>query len=518
MKIKLLILFFVGLFAISGYSQTEMISISNLKYTNGSAIASGSPIQIAEGGTVSVTFDLRINNPGFALIKGGTLSVYSKLNSSTNIQHVSILFGQNAISASVSRQCTIELKSSHFPSGTGSIYAQFSPIDNSPILGTTVIVKIVPLITSNYIIGNQTVYEGDSVGSINGPTPNGGNGLYTYAWQQKIGSGGAWTNIPGATGVTFQPTNLSVSTISYRRIVTSLFGTLTDTSNEVTVTILPNTPIENNTITLSGSEIQGSTPTGGIGSFTYSWYAYILEGEGWQWMGYTTKDWSIPDGVYQFMENLGNSEGFIYREVRSGNQISRSNIVTIYPAQPIQNNTITLSGNDIIGSLPTGGTGTFRYEYYSYLELPDGEIEGPSMMPGSEQNYRGPIQSYLTIKYYRRVISGNKSSYSNIITAPIIQSSANKTSFTENIDSDLTVYPNPTSESINFSTTFSTEKDIEIIVYSESLPDTKSVFKGRVTPNQVVNWNIPSNYSKGVYFYKIISDNAEVKTGKFIFR
>ncbi|WP_123921937.1 hypothetical protein [Flavobacterium sp. LM4] len=522
MKIKLRLSIFVllmGLFAISGYSQNQqMISISNLKYTNGSAIPTGTPIQIAEGGTVSVTFDLGINNPGFALIQGGTLSVYSKLNSNTNLQHVSIFYGQNAISGSVSRQCTIELKSSHFPSGSGSIYAQFSPVNNSPILGTSVNVKTVPLITSNYIIGNQTVYEGDPVGSINGPTPNGGNGLYAYSWQQKIGSVGAWTTIPGASGVTFKPTNVSVSTISYRRIVTSLFGTLTSTSNEITVTILPNTPIENNTITLSGSEIQGSTPTGGIGSFTYSWYAYVLEGEDPVLIQQTTKDCSIPASIYQFMENIGVAQASIIRQVKSGNKFSNSNVVTIYPSQPIQNNIITLSGNDIIGSLPTGGTGTFRYEYYSYLELPDGEIEGPSMMPGSEQNYAGPIQSYLNIKYYRRVISGNKSSYSNIITAPIIQSSANKTSLTENIDSDLAVYPNPTSESINFSTTFSTEKDIEIIVYSESLPNTKSVFKGRVIPNQIVSWNIPSNYLKGIYFYKIVSDNKEFKTGKFIYR
>ena len=149
MKIKLRLSIFVlliGLFAISGYSQTlQMISISNLKYSNGSAIPTGTPIKIAEGGSVSVTFDLGINNPGFALIQGGTLSVYSKLNSNTSIQHVSIYFGQNAISGSVSRQCTIQLQSSHFPSSTGSIYAQFSPINNSPILGTSVVVKTVPL-------------------------------------------------------------------------------------------------------------------------------------------------------------------------------------------------------------------------------------------------------------------------------------------------------------------------------------------------------------------------------------
>lgn len=407
MKIKLRLSIFVllmRLFAISGYSQTpQMISISNLKYTNGSAISIGTPIKIAEGGTVSVTFDLGINNPGFALIQGGTLSVYSKFNSSTNIQHVSIFFGQNAISGTVSRQCTIELKPIHFPSGSGSIYAQFSPVNSSPILGTSVPVKTVPLITSNYIIGNQTVYEGDSVGSINGPAPNGGDGLYTYRWQQRIGSAGAWTNIPGATGVNFQPTNLSVSTISYRRIVTSLFGTLTDTSNEITVTILPNTPIGNNEITLNGSTISGSLPTGGIGSFTYSWYAYLINGEGWELIQGTTKDLSIPNFVYGFAENPG-SEVYIFREVKSGNKHSDSKVVRIFPALPVENNIITLEGQNIIGSVPTGGTGVFKYEYYSYFVLPDGEILEEINLVGTEQNYAGAVQGPFTTKYFRKVI------------------------------------------------------------------------------------------------------------------
>jgi len=440
MKIKLLsifVLFCLVLFAIPCYSQTQMISITDLKYTNGSAIPTGTPIRIAEGGTVSVTFNLGINNPGFALIQGGTLSVYSKLNSSTTIQYVSIVYGQNAISGSVSRQCTIELKSSHFPSGTGSIYAQFSPINNSPILGTSVPVKTVPLITSNYIIGNQTVYQGDPVGSINGPTPNGGDGLYTYAWQQKIGSAGAWTNISGATSVTFQPTNLSVSTISYRRIVTSLFGTLTHTSNEITVTILPNIPIENNIITLNGNTISGSLPTGGTGTYSYSWVVFIDEEP-------------APDGFILQGENGQN-------------------------------------------------------------------LEIPSWL---HNEYWEAENTKWRIYISRSVTSGNKSLNSNMEELPLLNS--NRMASNSNIESDLsiqeltTVYPNPTSEKVNFAINFSTDKEIDIVIYSDKLKNEKSVFRGIVAPNQVVNWNIPAGYQKGLYYYKILSGNKEVKSGKII--
>nr|WP_294925743.1 T9SS type A sorting domain-containing protein [uncultured Flavobacterium sp.] len=534
MKIKLLsifVLFFLVLFAIPGYSQTQMISITNLKYTNGSAIPTGTPIRIAEGGTVSVTFNLGINNPGFALIQGGTLSVYSKLNSSTKIQHVSIFYGQNAISGSVSKQCTIELKSSHFPSGTGSIYAQFLPVNNSPILGTSVPVKTVPLITSNYIIGNQTVYEGDPVGSINGPTPSGGDGLYAYKWQQRIGSAGAWTTISGATGVTFQPTNLSVSTISYRRIVTSLFGTLTDTSNEITVTILPPAaPIQNNTISLNGNTVSGSLPTGGTGEYKYSWWysggeeQFLLPGDG--------QNLELPSWIHnETYERLNFLLGGLYiiRVVKSGSKTVWSDGLKIPLLPTVENNTISLNGNTITGSLPTGGTGEYNYSWW----YSGGEEQ--FLLPGDGQNLELPSwihnETYERLNfllgglYINRIVkSGSQTVWSDGLKIPLLNSNKIASNESTNIQSDLsvegliTIYPNPTFDIVNFSTAFSTDKDIEITVYSENLKQAKSVFKGRVTPNQTVNWDIPSNYSKGVYFYKILSDNKEVKSGKFIFR
>ena len=499
MKIKLLLSIFV-LFLwyclrFLGYSQTQMISISNLKYTNGSAITSGSPIQIVEGGTVSVTFDLGINNPGFALIQGGTLLVYSKLNSNTTLQHVSIYFGQNAISGSVSRQCTIELKSSHFPSGTGSIYAQFSPVNNSPILGTSVPVKTVPLITSNYIIGNQTVYEGDPVGSINGPTPNGGNGLYAYSWQQRIGSAGAWTTIPGANSVTFTPTNVSISTISYRRIVTSLFGTLTSTSNEITVTILPNIPLNNNTITVNGNTISGSLPTGGTGTYEYVWWygdgagveGFILPGN--------EQNLEVPSWMHnETYEAINASVGlYVSRTVKSGIKSVQSNVVKVPLLPAIENNIITVNGNTISGSLPTGGTGTYEYVWW----YGDGAgVEG-FILPGNGQNLEVPSwmhnETYEAINasvglYVSRTVKSGIKSVSNVLKIPLLNS--NRMASTSNIQSDLsveelaTVYPNPTSGSINFSTAFSTDKDIEeeITVYSDNLQKSRSVFKGRITP------------------------------------
>lgn len=210
--------------------------------------------------------------------------------------------------------------------------------------------------------------------------------------------------------------------------------------------------------------------------------------------------------------------GYINRVVVSGKQQVVSNTITITPSQEITNNTITLSGNSILGSLPSGGTGNFTYEYNVYNEFADGEIVDGVSVVGFNQNYDSVVQGYLTTKFYRKVYSGNKVSYSNTITI-LPKVSFAKTASTNNEETasgDLTVYPNPTTESVNFSTNFSTNKEIDIVVYSDKLGNEKSVFKGTVTPNQVVNWNIPASYQKGIYFYKILSGNKEVKTGKII--
>jgi hypothetical protein len=87
----------------------------------------------------------------------------------------------------------------------------------------------------------------------------------------------------------------------------------------------------------------------------------------------------------------------------------------------------------------------------------------------------------------RQVFSGAKISTSNYVqvTRPqqtqnnVISSSGQKSirssarmAATSNVEtnlSDLTVYPNPTTEVVNFATNFSTNKEIEIVVYSERL-------------------------------------------------
>ncbi|MDR6762594.1 hypothetical protein J2Y38_002805 [Flavobacterium sp. 2755] len=343
----------------------------------------------------------------------------------------------------------------------------------------------------------------------------GGDGApdVTYEWE-KLREANVWVKIPGKTSSSIMFSDLELGRTYFRRILKNTSSGNIYYSNELMLLIVP--LVSNNTITLTGSIIEGSSPEGGMYNYTYKWYAYVVEGED-PWLIGESQSCTVPANVYNFMQTVGINKVPIVREVKSEYRTFYSNFVNLARPVDITNNNINLVGSNILGSLPNGGIGVFDYEYYLYQEF-EGEIIGEPALVGKNQNL--PLANYggLTTKIYRKIISGNKTSISNTIIINPSASFAKTTSTSAKTSTDLTAYPNPASESINFSTNFTTDKEIEIVLYSENLGNEKSVFKGKVTPNQVVNWNIPSSYQKGIYFYKILSDNKEVKTGKVIFK
>lgn len=351
-----------------------------------------------------------------------------------------------------------------------------------------------------------TINEGDIAPVMAGAGLSG----YTYQWYKSVD--GIFTLIPNATRYYYNPGTPFVTTKYYRRAQLGLNSA--PISNELLVTVIPSPVVlKNNMITLNGSKINGSLPTGGINSYQYSWT--LWGGEEPYTFPDTGQDFEITADTYNYLNSYPNL--FIARTVTSGRQSIGSNWIQILPIPDIQNNFISIDGKQINGSLPSGGTGNFRYEYfiaYSY----NGEYIDTNAV-GTDQNYTISNHSLFTTEIWRKVYSGNKVSTSNIIKI-LPGDSLNKDSSvnTQTVSSDLIAYPNPTSESINFSTNFSSDREIEIVLYSEKSQNGKSIFKGNVAPNQVVKWSIPSSYQKGIYYYRIISDSKEVKTGKILYQ
>jgi len=137
-------------------------------------------------------------------------------------------------------------------------------------------VVVYPDIQNNDIITADQSFCGDTdPGIINAteiPVLSGGEGTYTYYWEESINAG-AWTAAPGTNTTAdynvplLVVVNTNTTTYSYRRIVES--GNCADTSDIVTFTIYPD--LENNFIADSMSvcvsdmpvTMTGTIPAGG---------------------------------------------------------------------------------------------------------------------------------------------------------------------------------------------------------------------------------------------------------------
>jgi large repetitive protein len=139
----------------------------------------------------------------------------------------------------------------------------------------------------------QTICSSQSV-TVIGTAASGGNGTFSYQWQQSTNSGVSYTNIVGQTGIslTFTPT----ASVVVRRVVTSI-PCISESASTV-ITVQP--PIGNNTIQQNQSIcintapalLIGSTPTGGNGLYNYQWEQSTNNGISWSVIsGAITKDY-----------------------------------------------------------------------------------------------------------------------------------------------------------------------------------------------------------------------------------
>lgn len=138
---------------------------------------------------------------------------------------------------------------------------------------TSNVVKVgfVNKVRNNIIKDNQEICLGAKADSLSGSLPTGGDGKYTYIWQQNV-TDSTWKTIANTRNYT---PDLLRST-KFRRIVQS--SCFSDTSN--TAFIAVNEPVTNNRILGTGllvcrgvqpDTLRGSNPTDNVGVFQYQW-------------------------------------------------------------------------------------------------------------------------------------------------------------------------------------------------------------------------------------------------------
>jgi large repetitive protein len=139
------------------------------------------------------------------------------------------------------------------------------------------LITVQPPVTNNIISANQSICINTAGNLINGMVPTGGDGIYSYQWQQSINNGLNWNNIASATNKDYDPGTLTLTTL-YRRNVTTLLcnGPQSSVSDTVTITVHPDAKavinVTSDTICLSAPiPIQNISPAGFNASYT--WYA-----------------------------------------------------------------------------------------------------------------------------------------------------------------------------------------------------------------------------------------------------
>ncbi|QIL39608.1 hypothetical protein G7074_10165 [Pedobacter sp. HDW13] len=177
---------------------------------------------------------------------------------------------------------------------TATTSTYFRRLVNSTIctsFSNTIQVNVLPGLTNNTISADQNICVGSPAAPLTGSAPAGGSGTYTYQWQSSI-NGTAWSDILGATGISFNPPT-PAATIYYRRAVASgaCSGNL---SNETKITVNPHAKAEITYTTNTGCAPFRLDATNVAATLypdrnaTYTWFANNVQiGTGTAFPGYT---------------------------------------------------------------------------------------------------------------------------------------------------------------------------------------------------------------------------------------
>lgn len=248
----------------SGLPDTFNITI----YPKPAAPAVNSPIQYCQGQTTQVLTATAST--------GNTLTWYTN----------AALTGGSAIAPTPSSATA----------GNFTYYVTQSNSNNCASDPALINVVVHPLITQNTITASQNICANTFPNPVGSVSVGGGTGSYAIQWQSSP-DGISWTNISGATGFSYSPPALS-STIYYRRIVASL--PCSDTSNTVIITVqgaLNNTGIAASQAICAGltpSLLTGQAPSGGGGSYVFSWES-STDNVNWTIVGgATSQDYQPP--------------------------------------------------------------------------------------------------------------------------------------------------------------------------------------------------------------------------------
>ena len=275
-----------------------------------------------------------------------------------------------------------------------------------------VTVTVVPAIDNNTVTPPvQSICVGDAPAPLTGSEPTGGVGTsYIYTWQVSTTS--ASTGFTAAPGVNntqnYSPAAVGQTTW-FRRVVGS-GGCTADTSAAVQIDVVPR--IENNTISESQrvcegqapDQLIGSRPTGGNGvAYNFTWEESTE--------GPATGFVAIPGAnAENYSPGVLTQDTWFRRVVESGGCRVVSDPVMITVNDALADNNISESQEictgtvpePLVGSAPTGGSGSYTYLWESSVTGPNA---GFSPAPGTNDRMSYTPGRLSQTTWFRRIVS-----------------------------------------------------------------------------------------------------------------
>jgi len=278
------------------------------------------------------------------------------------------------------------------------------------------VIKIIvnPAITNNVITSApETICEGSEPHVITARSPQGGDLSYSYIWESSLSS--TPTSFAPAAGTNTNPdyaAGVLTETTWFRRRVTS--GGCAVVSEPIKITV--NKPITNNAILnnnviiiCSGSQapaLTATTPSNGNGTYQYIWQKRT---------DLTAEFEDITSNANQKDYNPGVlTQTTWFRRVVISTPCGRSESlpIKVQVNEVISNNTLLTGAQNIcagsqptaiIGTIPTGGSGTYNYIWESSITSATAGFSAITSAPDHANYLPGPLNR--TTWFRRKVVS-----------------------------------------------------------------------------------------------------------------
>ncbi|MBN1108654.1 MAG: gliding motility-associated C-terminal domain-containing protein [Bacteroidales bacterium] len=292
-------------------------------------------------------------------------------------------------------------------------------------------ITVLPTVTGNNIVRSDSIIcEGSLFDILSATGPSGGlTGDYDFQWQDSTASG-TWQSTSAADiADEYLPDTSKFETLEkiyFRRVVYSGPDSVC-VNRSLPILLTRWFSIDDNNISAdqticSGdtpSELAAVTPSGGDNvNYSFTWQDSTAGGI-WNDISSAEAPYAPP----------ALTDSTWYRRVVSSSEcVSVSNKVVINVHDPITGNliepdTTICSGSDpdeLRGSVPSGGDGTFGYQWYSSSDN-FGTVDDPVTVAGTLQNYDPPSLT-STLSFRREVISGACRQFSDPVLVTVLPS------------------------------------------------------------------------------------------------